>query len=114
MGGDKNQKLTPMDPDDHIQLHRDWVDFFKKYRERTGKDMVSSRKNPGLRIRSRYSEQERLDATADFYKGAGSKYEAAAKDFFEANPKAGAVVEAEEAAPAIGVGSLMLGAIIAF
>ena len=45
--------------------------------------MRPQRGNSGETIRNNFTEKERLQALAEFYKGPGAKYKEVAKDFFD-------------------------------
>lgn len=86
MGGDSNQKLTTMPENQHKQLHRDLNDHLVKQTDEFGNHMRPQRGNPGTKIRENFTDDQRRDAMADFYKQSESKYPDAAKDFFDQHP----------------------------
>jgi len=86
MGGDVDQELTPMTKSEHVELHQDLNEHLEGYKDANGKTMRPKRGNSGLKIRGNFTRGERLKALADFYKGGGSKYTQAAKDFFKQHP----------------------------
>jgi len=86
LGGDPKQELTPMAKSQHRQLHKDLNEHLENYVDSKGNSMVPKKGNPGSVIRQNFPRNERLQALADFYKGAGARYKDAANDFFKQHP----------------------------
>ncbi len=86
LGGDKKQLLTELDEDLHRELHNDLNDYLDSILDSYGNSMRPKRGNSGAKIRGNFSRQERLEATADFYKQNYDKYTEAADDFFNQHP----------------------------
>ena len=83
MGGDPKQKLTDMPVDQHKQLHKDLNDHLVEQTDDFGNHMRPQRGNSGEKIRKNFTDDQRRDAMAEFYKKNDSKYPDAAKDFFD-------------------------------
>jgi RHS repeat-associated protein len=86
MGGDVDQELTPMTKSDHQELHQELNDHLEGYKDADGNTMRPKKGYPGSDMRNNFPRTDRLKAMADFYKGSGSKYAQAAKDFFKQHP----------------------------
>ncbi len=82
MGGNPKQSLTAMTRPEHQQLHRDMNTHLRGVQNNRGQHMRPQRNNSGAKIRSNFTREERLNALAAFYRGAGSRYSSAARDFF--------------------------------
>ncbi len=87
LGGEPKQKLTDMPAPDHRQLHKDLNDHLKTKTDEFGNHMRPQRGNSGAKIRENFTREQRLDATAEFYRKNAEKYPDAAKDFFDQHPK---------------------------
>ncbi len=87
MGGDPNQKLTKMPVDQHQQLHKDLNEHLVNQTDAFGNHMRPQRGNPGAAIRRNFTDNQRRNAMADFYRINEAKYPEAAKDFFKMHPK---------------------------
>jgi len=72
---------------DHRQLHKDLNDHLKTKTDEFGNHMRPQRGNSGAKIRENFTREQRLDATAEFYRKNAEKYPDAAKDFFDQHPK---------------------------
>ena len=79
LGGAKNQLLTNMKQSQHIQLHKDLLNFLKQ----NYPGMVPSRSNPGRLIQTQFTPSQLRNAMSEFYKGPGAKYIKAVSDFFK-------------------------------
>jgi hypothetical protein len=86
MGGDPKQKLTTMPVDQHQQLHKDLNDHLANQTDDFGNHMRPQRGNPGRAIRRNFTDVQRREAMADFYRQNETKYPDSAKDFFDQHP----------------------------
>ena len=86
MGGEKNQELTEMTQDEHVELHKDLNNHLKEVKNEFGNNMAPSKSNPGINIRKNFTRSERLNAMSDFYGKFKNKYFKAAEDFFKQHP----------------------------
>ena len=86
LGGNKNQPLTNLPTNSHQQLHKDLNAHLRNVSDKFGNHMRPQRGNSGAKIRANFSRQERLKATADFYRQNQNKYPEAATDFFKQHP----------------------------
>ncbi|WP_305852104.1 RHS repeat-associated core domain-containing protein, partial [Aliikangiella sp. G2MR2-5] len=86
LGGKPNQPLTRMSDWQHRQLHRDMNKFLRDRVNQNGHHMRPQSNNPGSAIREHFTRKQRLEALRDFYRGPGSRYTQAAKDFFSQHP----------------------------
>jgi hypothetical protein len=86
MGGDPKQPTTDISIPEHQALHNDLNDFLRGKVDGAGNHMRPQPGNPGAKIRDNFTDKERLDATAEFYKKYRSKYPEAARDFFKQHP----------------------------
>jgi RHS repeat-associated protein len=82
MGGDPNQPLNNLARPKHQKLHKDLNDFLRNKTDRFGNHMRPQKGNPGAKIRTYFTRQERLNALAEFYKKNRKKYKSAARNFF--------------------------------
>ena len=82
MGGNPKQPLTAMPKSEHQQLHRDLNTHLRGVQNNRGQHMLLQKYNSGARIRANFTREDRLNALADFYRGVGSRYSSAARDFF--------------------------------
>lgn len=61
-------------------------DFLRTKTDEFGNHMRPQRGNSGQRIQQIFGRDQCIAALCDFYRGPGSKYEDAAKDFFKQHP----------------------------
>lgn len=88
MGGDPDQPLTNMSPEDHADLHSDLNEHLSNYYDENGNTMAPSSTNSGPNIQENFTREERLSALADFYGDPeiAASYPDAAADFFAQHP----------------------------
>jgi hypothetical protein len=86
MGGARRQPLTRMSEEMHKELHQDLRNFLRDRTNAAGKHMRPQPGNDGRAIRKNFSDDERRQAMADFYRQYGDKYLDAARDFFAQHP----------------------------
>ena len=86
LGGDTKQKLTQLDEKEHRDLHKDLNNFLRTKTNDNGDHMRPQRGNSGRDIQDNFTRDECVAALCEFYRGVGSKYETAAKDFFDQHP----------------------------
>ena len=86
LGGDPKQKTTTVTEPGHKQLHKDLNDHLRTKTDAAGNHMRPQRGNSGAKIRDNFTRQERLEATAEFYKNNLDKYPDSARDFFRQHP----------------------------
>lgn len=85
MGGDPNQRLTPMSKSRHSNLHRDMSEYLRQHTDANGHHMRPQSNNSGPKIRYYFSRQQRFDALKDFYDNNPIKYWDARRDFYRNN-----------------------------
>jgi RHS repeat-associated protein len=89
LGGDPNQDTTPMEKEQHEQLHSDLNKHLRDYQDDFGNTMEPKKNNPGQAIRDNFSREQRLKATRDFYDRYKDKYPGAERDFSKQHPDLG-------------------------
>ena len=86
LGGDPNQPVTDLPVPDHQGLHKDLNNFLRGKTDTAGNHMRPQRGNSAADIQQNFTRQERLDASAEFYKKFRATYPDAARDFFKQHP----------------------------
>ncbi|SJL20503.1 RHS repeat domain-containing protein [Porphyromonas gingivalis] len=83
LGGELDQKLTPMSESRHRNLHKDMNDFLYKQRDELGNHMRPQRGNSGPEIQKKFNTQVRINALKNFYDSHPIKYWDARYDFYK-------------------------------
>ena len=74
MEGIPKPEITPMEKEEHQQLHEDLNNHLKEIKDFKGNHMRPQRGYSGRTMRQDFSRQQRIQAIKDFYKGPGAKY----------------------------------------
>ena len=85
MGGDPNQRLTPMSKSRHKDLHKDMYRYLEQHTDANGNHMRPLPNNSGLRIQNNFIRPQRFDALKGFYDNYPIKYWDARRDFYRNN-----------------------------
>lgn len=85
MGGDVNQKLTPMSRSLHQELHKEMNEYMRGQTDAAGNHMRPQRGNPAYKIQQNFERPLRLDALKGFYDSHRLKYWNVRYDFYKNN-----------------------------
>lgn len=82
MGGDPNQRLTPMSKSRHKDLHKDMYRYLEQHTDANGNHMRPLPNNSGYDIRRNFNSSQRFNALKGFYDSYPHKYWDARLDFY--------------------------------